>query len=198
MRDSSAFAEALKAWTPVVARKTPSPRAIKRFGNRLRYLAMLQQAEGAGPGGYAGPMAWVRRLSRLVARTDGQQSAATIDVVAEHRIVALGAIQMLHADDWRQRIENGFGQANGETDDDGDLLQGAVRAYAAMTGAGWPPSAAELNAFEHSINGIRIEGEVSILAATSSGGSAPSTPRRTKRPSRAPRQSPPEAESLPA
>lgn len=198
VRDSSAFAEALKAWTPVVARKTPSPRAIKRFGNRLRYLAMLQQAEGAGPGGYAGPMAWVRRLSRLVARTDGQQSAATIDVVAEHRIVALGAIQMLHADDWRQRIENGFGQANGETDDDGDLLQGAVRAYAAMTGAGWPPSAAELNAFEHSINGIRIEGEVSILAATSSGGSAPSTPRRTKRPSRAPRQSPPEAESLPA
>jgi hypothetical protein len=40
--DSRQFIEALKIWTPIVEKRRGTPRAIRRFGNRLRYLAMLQ------------------------------------------------------------------------------------------------------------------------------------------------------------
>jgi hypothetical protein len=40
--DSPQYHDALRVWMPVVQRHRGTPRAIKRFGNRLRYLAMLQ------------------------------------------------------------------------------------------------------------------------------------------------------------
>src|SRR5258708_11207092 len=43
VHDSQRFREALRIWTPVVQCRRVTPRAIKRFGNRLRYLAILQQ-----------------------------------------------------------------------------------------------------------------------------------------------------------
>ena len=38
--DSTSFLEALVIWAPVIARQRQTPRAIKRFVNRLRFLAM--------------------------------------------------------------------------------------------------------------------------------------------------------------
>jgi hypothetical protein len=45
VQDSPAFKKALAAWLPLVQRHRKTPRALKRFANRLRYLAMLQQAQ---------------------------------------------------------------------------------------------------------------------------------------------------------
>ena len=45
VHDSQAFRQALRAWMPLVQRHRKTPRALKRFGNRIRYLVMLQQAE---------------------------------------------------------------------------------------------------------------------------------------------------------
>ncbi|GJH22801.1 hypothetical protein CBA19CS22_39685 [Caballeronia novacaledonica] len=45
IKDSQAFRDALRIWMPLVQQHRKTPWAIKRFGNRIRYLAMLQQAE---------------------------------------------------------------------------------------------------------------------------------------------------------
>jgi hypothetical protein len=50
--DSTAFVQALRIWTPVVQQWRSTPRAIKRFGSRVRYLAMLQQSEGFDESGF--------------------------------------------------------------------------------------------------------------------------------------------------
>lgn len=41
VRDSAAFRDALEIWNPVVATALRTPRAVKRFQNRVRYLAMM-------------------------------------------------------------------------------------------------------------------------------------------------------------
>ncbi|MBK6864755.1 MAG: PASTA domain-containing protein [Ideonella sp.] len=48
VRDSSQFKLALKIWLPVVVVRQNTPRAIKRFVNRVRYLAMLRGEPAAG------------------------------------------------------------------------------------------------------------------------------------------------------
>jgi hypothetical protein len=166
VRDSDAFAEALQVWTPVVAKRNSAPRSIKRFGNRLRYFAMLQQAENLSGSEWKGRM---QRLRSLFARNGSDVAAKPrprVDIVAEHRIVALGAIQTVYADDWRKHIENGLAKAatNGDPNDPTGIGP-AVKAYVERTKAGWPPSCAELDAFELSLRGIRVEGEASILSA---------------------------------
>jgi hypothetical protein len=44
-RDSPSFETALRIWHPLVTAKTNSPRAAKRFLNRVRYIAMRQRRE---------------------------------------------------------------------------------------------------------------------------------------------------------
>lgn len=41
--DCEDFRRALEVWTPFVAMSRNTPRAVKRFGNWIGYLAMLQQ-----------------------------------------------------------------------------------------------------------------------------------------------------------
>lgn len=45
VQDTQAFRDATRIWTPIATFTRNSPRSIKRFGNRIRYLAMLQQGE---------------------------------------------------------------------------------------------------------------------------------------------------------
>lgn len=44
VRDSHAFLDALRAWNGVIAEKHPTPRAVKRFLNRVRFYAMQQRS----------------------------------------------------------------------------------------------------------------------------------------------------------
>jgi hypothetical protein len=43
IQDSPAFEQALRDWLPLLETKAETPRALKRFMNELRYLAMLQE-----------------------------------------------------------------------------------------------------------------------------------------------------------
>jgi hypothetical protein len=52
VRDTRGFQDALRAWTPLVHSHRATPRAIKRFANRIRYLAMLHQAERLDESGF--------------------------------------------------------------------------------------------------------------------------------------------------
>ena len=159
--DTDAFSEALRVWTPIVARRSPSPRAIKRFGNRLRYLAMLQQAEDAEPDGGGLLPDWLaRRFAANDAGDPPQPSSAKVDVVAEHRIVALGAIHAVFGDrDWRNWLTLPRPPGGASPYDDVDK---AIIAYTAC-GWRWPPTSQELDAFERSLKGIRLGGEVDVL-----------------------------------
>lgn len=43
-RDTPAFRAALESWHQVIVAGDPTPRGIKRFVNRVRFLAMMEQA----------------------------------------------------------------------------------------------------------------------------------------------------------
>jgi hypothetical protein len=50
-KDSPAFKDALAFWHPLVFVATPTPRALKRYLNRVRYLAMQDRGEDASAAG---------------------------------------------------------------------------------------------------------------------------------------------------
>jgi hypothetical protein len=44
------------------------------------------------------------------------------------------------------------------------LTNKALEDYARATGASWPPSSEELDAFDRSVKGIRLRGDIQILS----------------------------------
>jgi hypothetical protein len=144
VNDSGAFNEALGAWLPLVHQRHRTPRAIKRFINRIRYLAMLQQGEQLDHS----------FLEELHLRQASNPQTTRSQAIAEHRLVALGALHDLYEDDWRKNIE-----AENYPPD----IAKVINNYQNRTSAGWPPEKEELDAFESSLRGVRVAGEVDIL-----------------------------------
>jgi hypothetical protein len=85
VRDSKNFNDALDIWVPVVLARTRSPRAVKRFVNRVRYYAMREAQPEPTP-------TWTERLAGLFRR--GRQSPLTAAAprLPETMLVALAAI----------------------------------------------------------------------------------------------------------
>jgi hypothetical protein len=123
--DSASFREALEIWAPVIARQRQTPRAVKRFVNRLRFLAM--------------------RIRDIGEEAVAQGRDAPID---EPTLVTFAAIEEVD-DDRFGRPMNGSGSTDGDIDsavlgglddfarrfgrrpdDNGD----ALRAYRAIAG----------------------------------------------------------------
>lgn len=178
VEDTETFKDALKIWTPVATFVRNSPRSIKRFGNRIRYLAMLQHAERVE----AMPWTWqvtnaighkfASLLAKLTAffRRRPARQAATGDAtmpphaLSEHCVVALGAFHELFGVHWRamvpaDRAANRMAALgkNGERFE--TLLANTIAAYEQIEGAAWPPSSHDLDAFERSLRGVRIPGD---------------------------------------
>lgn len=87
--DSPAFTAALERWHPVVFGRRSTPRAVKRFLNRVRCLAMLQRSVEEEPAGGSDPLA---RLRRRLRRGPTQTAAPATDAIPEEILVALAAI----------------------------------------------------------------------------------------------------------
>lgn len=83
VRDSPAFKAALRTWYPVIAETHPTPRSLKRFLNRLRYLAMRQRKEPKKP-----PL-WKALWSRKEADSGAEM------LLPEDSLVALAALEAL-------------------------------------------------------------------------------------------------------
>lgn len=151
VKDSTAFRTALSIWLPVIQQKRPSPRRIKRFGNFIRYLAMLQQADPP-PDPPLLPRIPFRR-SRPAA--EPAPAPPPKQVVEEHRLVALAALYDAYEGHW---LENLWPKGS-------EPLDFAVRkAIAEVEGnANWPPSAEELESFGEAIRGIRLAGAVRVV-----------------------------------
>jgi len=91
VRDSPAFKEALGMWHPIISEACPTPRALKRFLNRVRYLAMRQRIEEDEPA-----------LWRVLARKIGVRLKIAAPSppppappIPEDRLVALAALEAL-------------------------------------------------------------------------------------------------------
>jgi photosystem II stability/assembly factor-like uncharacterized protein len=177
VEDTQAFKTAVKIWTPIATFTRNSPRSIKRFGNRIRYLAMLQQGqqlddktlwhifrERAQP--------WLGRAAAKIGRPLSLQEEASdltdhaLDGLAlpEHLVVALGALHAHFGDDWRRVASTGsiagdFKMPTSEAISISLLIEEAIGQYRQIAGASWPPSAAQLDAFERSLKGVRLPGD---------------------------------------
>jgi len=86
-QDSRQFRDALELWHPWIAAQQKTPRAIKRFLNRLRYLAMRNRREPEPTAA-----AWWRRVVGQAAATPKVAAAPRFP---ESTLVALGAIHEL-------------------------------------------------------------------------------------------------------
>ena len=95
IRDSREFETALQAWHPMVFSFRNTPRSIKRFLNRVRYLAMLQRRQGTEPTGW---QAFRDRLLRRPLKTaePGAGGNGHGGPIPESALVALAAIDHCH------------------------------------------------------------------------------------------------------
>ncbi|MBS0391094.1 MAG: hypothetical protein JSR23_08065 [Proteobacteria bacterium] len=157
--DSAAFTHALEAWAPVVRGHRGTPRAVKRFGNRVRYLAMLQQAEQFDETGWDLLWRWLKgaRSRAVNVQRDPESPASGIPpVLEEHRIVAFSALHEIWGSNWRACIDPLPSESK-------DLLYKTIADYVHATGASWPPSAEEMDAFERTLKGVRLPGDPSVI-----------------------------------
>lgn len=94
--DSAEFREALAIWQPWIVARRLTPRAIKRYLNRVRYIAMRYRPEDP-------PQTWRQRFwnwaSPSAATTAATHSAEEGPQLHESVVVALSAIQVLD-EDW--------------------------------------------------------------------------------------------------
>jgi hypothetical protein len=91
VKDSDEFVESWRAWYPIIFSRATTPRAIKRFQNRVRFLSMRQQVSDDRP--------WIRRLiDRLLRRTvdaDSPGRAPAREVqIPDPILVVLAAIHL--------------------------------------------------------------------------------------------------------
>lgn len=87
--DSRDFGEALERWCEVIQLRQPTPRALKRFLNRLRFWAMRLRAEKE-PAQVVSP--WQRLFSR------GPEARGNPEAMSEAALVALAALHEVRAE----------------------------------------------------------------------------------------------------
>ena len=151
VNDSRQFRDALRIWTPVVQTRRGTPRAIKRFGNRLRYLAMLQQDNKIDESGYDELRRWLS--ARGVPENDNlSDSLRRGEQIEEPVLVALASLHEVYGLQWQNRLLP-KGNANLET-----AVKKAIKSYTGATNTNWPPEGSDLGAFEKILNGIKISG----------------------------------------
>jgi photosystem II stability/assembly factor-like uncharacterized protein/Cdc6-like AAA superfamily ATPase len=150
VQDSPAFKKALAAWLPLVQRHRKTPRALKRFANRLRYLAMLQQAQRLDQSGWD---LLPNRLKKWLGMSTLPQQPSTADLsIDEHRIVALGALYEVYGSDWKNCATTTL-----PDNDLVDVAKKSIKDYCAIDARViWPPTPAEIDKFATSLTGIRI------------------------------------------
>lgn len=193
-KDSPAFCAALNIWTPLVAEKRATPRAVKRFGNRIRYFAMLQQ--GIARDETALDVLWARATDfwRGLRKPQPERTAPlaaprpTIDpetgdaALDDAQLAAMGAIYEVWgprwkaalADDWSDFFASPSGSdAEAQQARIASQRQEAIVKHKAKFGAAWPPGPEECAVFERLLEGIRIEGEPRTLARGARNTAAP-------------------------
>lgn len=92
VKDSDEFKEALRIWHPLLFTRLRTPRAVKRFMNRVRYLAMRQRPPRAARSLWERVRAHIARRLRLAPPA---AAAPPTTRIPEHLLVALSAVQQI-------------------------------------------------------------------------------------------------------
>jgi hypothetical protein len=87
VEDSIDFRDALRIWSPVIFAAHPTPRGLKRYQNRLRYLAMRARSDDQGND-------WI---DRLFGQNQDKPSGVRA-VLPEPTLVGLGALAAFKPD----------------------------------------------------------------------------------------------------
>lgn len=140
VRDSPRFRQALTVWHDVIAARCLTPRAVKRFMNRVRFFAMRQRSQVEDPSHAQYIAAWIRGLlgERLAPRQYPGAGAATDEAL----LVAVCAVQLfepelLNNDDLWLRLRHGLSeQPTGMSNQRYALLRQAIDGHTALYG--WP------------------------------------------------------------
>ncbi len=125
-KDSAEFKEALKIWKPWILLNRQTPRAIKRYLNRVRYMAMRYRVEPEPQSPELGEALLRLFRRRSVAAKNTQVS----DSQFEAKLVALSAIQAvdtpwaldvfdisrIQEQDLHELVKNKFGEQAGSSD----------------------------------------------------------------------------------
>jgi len=156
VKDSPVFQHALRIWQPVVRWRRKTPRAVKRFGNRFRYLAMLQQAQVLEESEWDSLLgqgaAWMRSRFGSIEETPAPIAAQSQHGLGEDLIVALGAIHEVSGERWRECLAGAYGDAALKA----SVAEAIQRHLKAVPGSTWPPSSEALARFERALKGIRV------------------------------------------
>ena len=158
MRDSETYADALRIWMPVIQQYRGTPRAIKRFGNRLRYLAMLQQEPKYDESGVDVLPQRIARLFEQIwtrSRTVKGSVVSSADypsseVIREPLLVALASLHEVNGARWREQLV--FSQSSKLQ----FAISTAIESYRSTPGATWPPDDTSLDVFDRLLKGVRI------------------------------------------
>jgi photosystem II stability/assembly factor-like uncharacterized protein len=118
--DSRDFREALERWCEVIQLRQPTPRALKRFLNRLRFWAMRLRAEKE-PEQVVSP--WQRLFSR------GPAARGDPEAMSEGALVALAALHEVRAE-----LVTEPGALSGPLDADPPAVKAALDAERAASG----------------------------------------------------------------
>jgi len=191
--DSKDFRDALKVWTELVRESAHTPRAVKRFGNKLRYFEMLQQGEARDRTLLDDVKSWLRRFAE-----GGRDAESAGDVaraepnrrIAAPQLVALGALHEVFGAEWL-----GHQLASSKSDSGRYLppVEGQVFAnqlideHMALFSTDWPPSLEEMETFARLLDGIRMPGEsedlgMNVVARVAGSEPPNSPPRPSSRP----------------
>jgi hypothetical protein len=177
--DSKDFRDALKVWTELVREAAHTPRAVKRFGNKLRYFEMLQQGEERDRTLLDDLKA---RWRRFTAKGD-EDPAPAADAprgepnrrIAAPQLVALGALHEAFGAPWLsdQLASARTGHGSYVPPVRGQVLANLlIDEHMALFSTDWPPSLEEMQTFARLLDGIRMPGESEELdMRRSSGGS---------------------------
>lgn len=118
VKDSPKFVEALKIWHPLVFARSTTPRSVKRFMNRVRYLAMRQRRQKDEP------PAWKRLLRRFTGKTEAteEKPADGSAPIPDELLVALAAMQHFNHR-WLTNVETFLPEPSKEVPSDSVLAR---------------------------------------------------------------------------
>jgi hypothetical protein len=161
IKDSPDFEKALKIWHPLIYSRAATPRSIKRFMNRVRYLAMRQRSHIESEPRWQEIRA---ATGDFFGRTAEPPPIKKHAVIPEPALVALAAIQhsnheWMEGDDEFKNIESmNFHQLENQPRPGMiDLLETAIAKHTKEFGGGrWETAAGSRKAFLEMSAGIQV------------------------------------------
>ncbi|HJU06383.1 MAG TPA: hypothetical protein VJ692_14650, partial [Nitrospiraceae bacterium] len=106
IKDSPEFEKALRIWLPIIITKQHTPRSIKRFLNRVRYLAMLQRQPSETEKPWTAITAWMKKRAGFIEAVRLQKPTTEM---AESILVALTAMHHSQVEERRPFMEADHG-----------------------------------------------------------------------------------------